>query len=247
MKETTRHIILVAKNRYEKQGGIKAVISKITGVEEKYLEKRAITYWYRDACNDMNIPKDKIIDSIIEKTQSLRKYEDSQDIIIEALRLQLTFLNVLDEDDNVVLDLGEPDIFNDEPIEIIGFPPNLTTQLINSDRESNKEFIVPVQFTDRKNGFIEENSYLPVLKVDFIADNTKINNLKMFIRETSGDYIDMSKILTHKDKLKALDFIKDNLQRVQKSFNHFTDKTLPITKDNIEWTIEELIGDNNDN
>jgi len=247
MKETTRHIILAAKKRYDKQGGIKAVVSKITGVEEKYLEKRAITHWYRKACNEMNIPKDKILDSIIEKTQSFREYEDNQDIIIEALRLQLTFLDVLDEDDNVVLDLGEPDIFNDELIEIIGFPPNLTTFLINSEGKNNNKLKIPLQFVDRKNGFLKNNNYIPILKLIFIIENDKFEGIKAYVKEISGNLIDMNDILSYEDKIKTLDYVKNNLNRVKKAYSHFTDKTLPIGKDNISEIIKKLDVGKNDN
>jgi hypothetical protein len=247
MKETTRHIILAAKNRYEKQGGIKAVVSKITGVEEKHLEKRAITYWYRDACNDMKISKDKIIDSIIKKTQSFREYENYQDIIIEALKLQLTLLNVLDEHGNVVLELGEPDLFNDETIKLIGFPPNLTTFLINSDGKNDNKLRIPLQFIDRKNGFIEKKGYIPILNFFFIFKDKKFEGVKLSTKETSGNFIDMNNALNYNDKLKTLNYIKDNLTRIEKSFSHFTDKSFSIVKDNIDMVIDGLSSDNDDN
>lgn len=246
MKETTRHIILAAKERYDKQGGIKAVVSKITGVEEKYLDKQAITYWCKNACYDIGVSKEDIIDSIIKKTQSFRKYEDSQDIIIEALKNQLTLLNVLDEDNNIILKLGETDLFDDESIEILGFPPKLNPMLIDNDSKSDIEYIIPLLFTDRKNDFVEKNGDFPVLKVDFICDSIKINNLRIFV-ETSERYINLKGILNHKDNLKILNYIKNNLKIIQRLFKQSTDKTIPITKKNIEFVIEKLKGDNNDN
>jgi len=193
----------------------------------------------------MNISKEKIIDSIIKKTQSFRKHEDSQDIIIEALRLQLTFLNVLDEKDHIILDLGKPDLFNDESIEIIGFPPNLTPRLINS--KSIKEFIIPLQFTDRKNGFIKESGYIPVLKNNFIIKNEKINGIKSYMKKTSGNLIDMSRFLNYNDKIKIINYIKDNLKTIEKLFRKTNDKAFPITKNKMDIILENLSSDSNDN
>ena len=167
----------------------------------------------------MNISKEKIIDSIIEKTQSFREYEDNQDIIIEALRLQLTFLDVLDEYDNVIVDLGEPDLFG---LKVLRIDEQGTLAMYDSDSFKEGQFRVSLKISDNNRKLCrrdhDETTADPSLDIILDTENYKITSISGWNSDAEESFgINLSK----KEKEMVLNYIRNHTTSIMKLFKPY--------------------------